>query len=74
MGRFHESGNPNVGQYGGWSSVDTDQQAAQVLRLGSYEGGAAASKADTVSLQSGQYAGCGQVWGSEVKYDWQLYG
>ncbi|EST07366.1 Carboxylesterase, type B [Kalmanozyma brasiliensis GHG001] len=70
---FMRSGNPNVGQYGGWSSTGDDQQNALVLRLGK-DGGAASSIVDTVSLQSGQYAGCGQVWGSHVKYDWQLYG
>ncbi|KAJ9475870.1 Carboxylesterase [Pseudozyma hubeiensis] len=68
---FVRSGSPNAGGYGGWNSVDSSQQTAQVMRLGANDG---SSVMDAISLQSGQYAGCGQVWASEVKYDWQLYG
>lgn len=76
---FVRSGNPNTVTYGGWSTVDADQQTASVLRLGANSASASASSAsssavDHVALQTGQYAGCGQIWGSQVKFDWQLYG
>ncbi|SNX87796.1 related to para-nitrobenzyl esterase [Melanopsichium pennsylvanicum] len=75
---FTRTGNPNTKLYGGWSSVGTSVgQVAKVMRLGFYrEDGVkqAASLIDTVSLQAGQYAGCGQLWGGQIKYDWQLYG
>ncbi|SPO30473.1 related to para-nitrobenzyl esterase [Ustilago trichophora] len=70
---FMRSGNPNGGGYGGWDRVGASQQAAKVLRLGVYAG-QKGSMLDTISLQTGQYAGCGQVWGSKVQFDWQLYG
>ena len=71
---FMRNGNPNGGGYGGWNSVGTNKGTAQVLRLGVDGGKGKGSMLDTISLQTGQYAGCGQVWGSQVKYDWQLYG
>ncbi|CBQ71350.1 related to para-nitrobenzyl esterase [Sporisorium reilianum SRZ2] len=69
---FATNGDPNTGKYGGWSSVGTSAQSARVLRLGA--SASRSSAADTISLQTAQYAGCGQVWHSEVKFDWQLYG
>ncbi|TKY87540.1 hypothetical protein EX895_003554 [Sporisorium graminicola] len=70
---FATSGDPNTGDYGGWGSVGAGQrEAVHVLRLGAKASGLSAL--DTISLQKVQYAGCGQVWHSQVQFDWQLYG
>ena len=71
---FMRTGSPNSNSYRGWTSVGTSQQAARVMRSGIYEGKAQTSSPDTISLQQGQYAGCGTEWGGQVKFDWQLYG
>lgn len=71
---FMRSGNPNTANYAAWQTVSTSSQSAHVLRLGSADASGAASTLDTISLQANQYAGCGQVWGSTAKFDWQLYG
>ncbi|CDU24321.1 related to para-nitrobenzyl esterase [Sporisorium scitamineum] len=71
---FATNGDPNTDKYGGWRSVGAGQQSARVLRLGVRTSGAASSVLDTISLQTAQYAACGQVWHSEIKFDWQLYG
>lgn len=74
---FMRTGSPNSPTYNGWSSVGASKQAAKVLRLGVYVDESSSrgeSLLDTISLQAGQYSGCGQVWASEVQFDWQLYG
>ncbi|KAJ1021500.1 hypothetical protein NDA13_005540 [Ustilago tritici] len=72
---FVRSGNPNTSKYRGWTTAGRNTGvSAKVMRLGIYGGGSGGSMLDTISLQAGQYAGCGQVWGGEIKFDWQMYG
>lgn len=68
---FTKTGSPNAGQYQGWEEAGNGQQAIKAMRLGASASG---STMDSIALKEGQYAGCGEVWGGEVKFDWQLYG
>ncbi|PWY97935.1 alpha/beta-hydrolase [Testicularia cyperi] len=70
--QFVRTGSPNTRTLDGWSPVTSDSTRINVLSLGSASGGG--SSLQTVSLTSGDHAGCGMVWTSRVQFDWQMYG
>ncbi|CAO1614742.1 unnamed protein product [Parajaminaea phylloscopi] len=66
-GTFVHSGSPNAASYTQWSAIDGSTGSLNMLL-----GGSGANGSSTMAQQQRPEV-CGALWGSTVRFDWQMY-